>query len=101
MNRYFSALLIIIFLLALFTNALAQDKALYVTEEKDGKTKQNFTMDFSKIKKPKSIDEFTKFSHLPPVRQDTTGTCWCFSTISFLESEVARMGKEPVKSESE
>lgn len=25
--------------------------------------------------------------------QDRTGTCWCYSTISFLESELLRMGK--------
>jgi bleomycin hydrolase len=25
--------------------------------------------------------------------QQRTGTCWCFSTISFLESELLRMGK--------
>lgn len=97
MNRNFFKLSICIILFALFTNSFAQDKALYIAEEKDGKTQQKFTMDFSKIKKPKSIDEFTKWQHLPPIRQDTTGTCWCFSTISFLESELARMGKEPVK----
>lgn len=29
-----------------------------------------------------------------PVKdQDRTGTCWCFSTISFLESELIRTGK--------
>ena len=97
MNRNFFILLICIFLFTLFTNSFTQDKALYITEEKDGKTQQKFTMDFSKIKRPKSIDEFTSWKYLPPVRQDTTGTCWCFSTISFLESELARMGKEPVK----
>ena len=25
--------------------------------------------------------------------QNRTGTCWCFSTLSFLESELIRMGK--------
>ncbi|MCG8411698.1 MAG: C1 family peptidase [Bacteroidales bacterium] len=25
--------------------------------------------------------------------QDRTGTCWCYSTISFIESELLRMGK--------
>lgn len=25
--------------------------------------------------------------------QDRTGTCWCYSTVSFLESELLRMGK--------
>ncbi|MFO8235684.1 MAG: C1 family peptidase [Bacteroidales bacterium] len=26
--------------------------------------------------------------------QDRTGTCWCFTTVSFLEAELLRMGKE-------
>ena len=25
--------------------------------------------------------------------QDRTGTCWCFATTSFLETELIRMGK--------
>ena len=25
--------------------------------------------------------------------QASTGTCWCFATVSFLESELLRMGK--------
>jgi bleomycin hydrolase len=29
----------------------------------------------------------------PVVSQGKTGTCWCFSTQSFLESELVRMGK--------
>ena len=28
--------------------------------------------------------------------QDSTGTCWCFATVSFLESEILRMGKEEI-----
>lgn len=28
--------------------------------------------------------------------QQRSGTCWCFSTVSFLESEMIRMGKDPV-----
>ena len=40
--------------------------------------------------------EFKEFKRLPatPVKsQDQTGTCWCFSTTSFLESEALRLGK--------
>lgn len=28
--------------------------------------------------------------------QARTGTCWCFATVSFLESELIRMGGDPV-----
>ncbi len=28
--------------------------------------------------------------------QDKTGTCWCFATSSFLESEIIHSGKKPV-----
>lgn len=55
------------------------------------------TMDFSGISAPPSPESFKPLFHLPPVRQDTTGTCWSFSTISFLESELSRLGRKPVK----
>lgn len=40
--------------------------------------------------------QFTETVNLPatPVKnQASTGTCWCFATTSFLESELLRMGK--------
>ena len=40
--------------------------------------------------------EFTdvKVNAATPVKnQASTGTCWCFATVSFLESELLRMGK--------
>jgi len=35
--------------------------------------------------------------HNPPLSQGNTGTCWCFSTTSFLESEAYRINKIKVK----
>lgn len=32
----------------------------------------------------------------PVKNQGSSGTCWSYSTNSFLESEMIRMGKEPV-----
>jgi len=52
-----------------------------------------------KKEKDKSPYQFTidkQVPHTPVKNQYRTGTCWCFSTISFLESELLRMGKEEV-----
>ena len=40
--------------------------------------------------------QFTPLVELPATsvkNQASTGTCWCFATLSFLESELLRMGK--------
>lgn len=50
-----------------------------------------------KIHKPGSVEEFNPLFHLPPVNQDTTNACWSFATLSFLESEMQRLGRQPVK----
>jgi len=47
----------------------------------------------------KSAYQFTidkQVPHTPVKNQYRTGTCWDFATISFLESELLRMGKEEV-----
>ncbi len=43
--------------------------------------------------------EFTVVKNLdatPVENQNRTGTCWSFSTLSYMESELIRMGHEPV-----
>ena len=43
--------------------------------------------------------KFTDIKRLPTTSvksQDRAGTCWSWSTISFLESEIMRMGKDSV-----
>ena len=47
--------------------------------------------DLSNIVMPESPDVFPPQFHFPPVRQYWTGTCWSFSTTSFLESEIYRI----------
>ena len=50
-----------------------------------------------------AIQAVAQYSFTPDIQlactsvksQDRTGTCWSFSTISFLESELIRMGKQP------
>lgn len=51
--------------------------------------------DFSGISKPSGPADFKFAWHNKPESQGRTGTCWCFSTTSFFESEVKRLtGKE-------
>lgn len=46
---------------------------------------------------PASSDQFTKQWHNTPINQGLTGTCWCFSTTSFFESEIYRLHKKQIK----
>ena len=56
---------------------LAMSANLYAQDQKDG-------YQFTPVKELK----ITSIKN-----QNRTGTCWCFSTLSFLESELIRMGK--------
>jgi len=42
------------------------------------------------------FETITEVKRTPVKDQYWTGTCWCFSTISFLESELLRNGKEEI-----
>lgn len=60
-------------------------------EEREKEEKKIMRFDVSGIARPESPDIFDQQFHFPPVRQYLTGTCWCFSTTSYLESEVYRI----------
>jgi bleomycin hydrolase len=53
--------------------------------------------DFTGVEKPASPEVFESVFHFDPVRQYLTGTCWCFSTTSFFESEVYRLTGRKIK----
>ncbi len=86
-------------LLTIFTagSLLAQDKAFYEKKFVWDKEKTIFSADFDKVKKPTMKDFKINVFHFAPVHQDTTGTCWAFSTVSFLESEIYRLHKKKIK----
>jgi len=77
-------------------NLLAQDKAFYEKKFVWDKERTILSADFSKVKKPE-LKDFKQVFHFAPVHQDTTGTCWAFSTISFLESEIYRLHQKKIK----
>lgn len=51
----------------------------------------------AKLPRPEAVSDFEPVRHLSPLNQDSTLICWSFSTSSFLESEMERLGMEPVR----
>lgn len=66
-----------------------------------GKTKKptplTFKMDYTGIDVPKSISEFKTIFYQKPESQGEAGTCWCFSTTSFYESEIKRISNQDIQ----
>ncbi|UCF04973.1 MAG: peptidase C1 [bacterium] len=66
-------------------------------QKKERDERRVIRIDFEGISKPGSPDEFVAPFHFPPVAQYYTGTCWSFSTTSFLESEIKRITGREIK----
>lgn len=57
--------------------------------------KKHFQADLSGHNFPTQTDQYQQLWHSAPHSQGNTGTCWCFSATSLLESEVYRInGKQ-------
>jgi len=54
-------------------------------------------MDFTGMDVPKSMSEFKTVFAQKPESQGETGTCWCFSTTSFYESEIKRLSNQDIQ----
>ena len=62
------------------------------------KVRRTFVADFAGLSVPNKIELYSSQQwHNAPLSQGNTGTCWCFSTTSFLESEAYRLNKIQVK----
>ncbi|MFC1726454.1 C1 family peptidase [candidate division KSB1 bacterium] len=85
------SLFMVVFILSSIT--VAQDEVIY----KKIRNRDRLSMDFTKIKKPASIEEFKSVFHLEPIGQYFTSTCWCFSTTSLLESELYRLKGKKIR----
>ncbi len=60
------------------------------TSTRTGKTGEEFQDVFAGVTMPETVD--FKIQHMQPIAQHYTGTCWSFSTTSFIESELIRLG---------
>jgi len=60
-------------------------------------SRKYFIMDMSGMELPNKVALYKQEWHFPPISQGNTGTCWCFSTTSFLESEEYRLYGQQIK----
>lgn len=114
MKKIASFLLVVLVLPAiLISQEKAKDKGIFVepknafwdeiqkATEEFGKKKpapeKAFVVDLGAFDAPKSLDGFNAVWHNPPTSQGATNTCWCFSTISFFESEIFRIHGKKVR----
>lgn len=73
------------------------DKKWKDKHKKEKEEREIIRFDFEGIRKPESPETFEAPFHFPPVAQYYTGTCWSFSTTSFLESEEKRLSGRDIK----
>ncbi len=118
MKKIFNTLLIMVLLPTISVFAQSKDKAVFVNHEPgyygdvimksihaydalQNPKEQNkvFQMDQSGMKLPNKVADYKAhdYWHFPPISQGNTGTCWCFSTTSFFESEEHRLYNKDVK----
>jgi len=74
----FSKYIVFFILLTIPILAFSEDE-----DKKEEKSPYQFTVDY-------------QVPHTPVKNQASTGTCWCFATVSYLESEIIRTSKEEI-----
>jgi len=82
-----------------YQNFILKDVHAVQAKTTERKKDKRFAMDQSGMELPNKISDYKEhtFWHQPTTSQGNTGTCWCFSTTSFYESEVYRLHKKEVK----
>ncbi len=82
-----------------FMQMILQDNSVVEEEQKPEQVDKRFFMDQSGLDLPNKIDLYKDNTiwHTPTISQGRAGTCWCFSTTSFYESEVKRQSGKEVK----
>jgi len=77
------------------TSAIRDLQKEYDETKRDSARSLRF--EYTNVNKPEAPDVFESQFHFPPVRQYLTGTCWCFSAVSYMESEVYRLTEQEIK----
>ncbi len=76
---------------------IKEESRKFREKDKEKAPKKAMHMDFSGIKLPESLEQFKYQWHQEPISQGNTGSCWCFATTSFFETEIYRMTNRKIK----
>ena len=80
-----------------YQNSILRGISDYEEQKALEKKSVRFKMDLTGKDLPTDPAAYTYQWHNGPISQGNTGTCWCFSTTSFYESEVKRLSGKEVK----
>jgi bleomycin hydrolase len=80
-----------------YQNFILKDVNAVNIQLKTKKIHKYFAMDQSGLELPNKVSLYKKEWANPVISQGNAGTCWAFSTISFIESEVKRINNKEVK----
>ncbi|MGD0340414.1 MAG: C1 family peptidase [Bacteroidales bacterium] len=81
-----------------YQSSILKDDREVKEKNEPPKPVKSFAVDLSASSLPNKVDLYKNQQwRNPPVSQGNTGTCWCFSTTSYLESEIYRINKLQVK----
>lgn len=84
-----------------YTNGFYENEILRDVQVNDepivDKEQKYFKVDFSGITFPNDKNFYKEIWHQQPVCQGNSGTCWCYATTSFMESEAKRISNVEIK----
>jgi bleomycin hydrolase len=80
-----------------YQNSILKD-VRFINENLNKKEiEKRFQMDQTDYDLPNKVNQYKREWANPVISQGNAGSCWAYSTISFLESEVYRLHKKQVK----
>ncbi len=80
-----------------YYNSILKDVRFQENKTKTTKPYKRLKIDVNNKEFPNKVDLYkNQVWHQKPISQGNAGSCWCYSTTSFMESEVYRIHKKKV-----
>lgn len=80
-----------------FQNTILKDGQDFEKSQAPDKKVKKFMTDVTGMEFPNKVNLYQQEWRFPPISQGNTNTCWCFSAVSFFESEVKRLSGQEIK----